>query len=221
MVRIKLFLILAFVGGFFNLFPANFSLAANSDIIISEIGAYATSTHEWVEIFNKGSEPVDLTNWKFWENSTNHGLTASGTDAIVAVGEYAAIVQDAGQFRQDNPAFGGSIFDSSWSSLNESGEEIGLKDAGGNFVEKFVYISAPNFSLQKRDLTLNDYTVANWAEHAGGNTAGAANVFSTGTTPTPPPQGGETTPVAQTSGGSASQIILESPPQNLFAIKIN
>ncbi|TSC84269.1 MAG: Nucleic acid binding OB-fold tRNA/helicase-type [Parcubacteria group bacterium Gr01-1014_13] len=160
-----------------SFFVFNTVFSANTDIIINEIGAYATSTHEWIEIWNKGSEPVDLTGWKFWENNTNHGLSVSSTDAVVSVGEYAVIVQDANQFILDYPFFLGSIFDSSWTSLNESGEEIGLKDSEGNFIEQFTYISAPDYSLQRRDPFLADYTSANWAEHVSSNTVGFLNNF--------------------------------------------
>ncbi len=178
-----------------SFFISNQVFSANTDIIINEIGAYATSTHEWIEIWNKGSEPVDLTGWKFWENNTNHGLSVSSTDAVVSAGEYAVIVQDANQFILDYPFFAGSIFDSSWSSLDESGEKIGLKkDASENFIEQFTYVSAPDYSLQRRDSLLADYTSANWAEHASGNTAGAINIFAdivleqntTSTSSTPP-----------------------------------
>ena len=111
---------------FGSFFIAQKSLATNSDIVINEIGAYATSTHEWVEIYNKGSDPIDLTGWKFWEATTNHGLTVNSGDNILAPGEYAAIVQDDAQFLLDHSGFSGSVFDSSWSSLSESGEEIGF-----------------------------------------------------------------------------------------------
>ena len=52
-----------------------------------------------------------------------------------------------------------------------------MKDEGGNFVEQFTYTSAADYSLQRRDSLLVDYTTANWAEHASGNTVGALNVF--------------------------------------------
>jgi DNA/RNA endonuclease YhcR with UshA esterase domain len=168
----SLFYFFLLLGSFFVF---NNVFSANSDIVINEIGAYESSNHEWIEIWNKGSEPVDLTGWKFWENNTNHGLSVSSTDAVVSAGEYAVIVQDADQFILDYPFFAGSIFDSSWGSLNESGELIGLKDNTGNFVEQFTYIAAPDHSLQRRDPFLADYTSANWAEYATGNTVGAVN----------------------------------------------
>ncbi|MBP6859797.1 MAG: lamin tail domain-containing protein [Candidatus Magasanikbacteria bacterium] len=161
-----------------SFFVGQYAFSANSDIVINEIGAYEPSGHEWIEIWNKGSEPVDLLSWKFWENNTNHSLSVSTTNSILDAGEYGVIVQDATQFIIDYPFFAGSVFDSSWSSLNESGEVIGLKDAQGNFVEQFTYPIAANFSLQRKDSFLSDYTSVNWAEHLASNTVGFVNNFT-------------------------------------------
>lgn len=174
MKRRIVFILFLLVGSFF---VGQHVFSANSDIVINEIGAYESSGHEWIEIWNKGSEPVDLLSWKFWENNTNHSLSASTTNSILDAGEYGVIVQDAAQFIIDYPFFVGSIFDSSWSSLNESGEAIGLKDVQGNFVEQFLYPIANNFSLQRKDSFLSDYTSANWAEHIASNTVGFINNF--------------------------------------------
>jgi hypothetical protein len=117
-------LVLVTVGSFF-VWQSVFS--ANSDIVINEIGAYPTSTHEWVEIWNKGTQPVDLAGWTFWENNTHHAVTpVANTDSIVMPGEFAAIAQKGSQFLIDHPLFSGSVFGSTWSSLSIEGEEIGL-----------------------------------------------------------------------------------------------
>mgnify|MGYP000284651848 FL=1 len=160
-----------------SFFVAHTVFSANSSIVITEIGAYEDDNHEWIELWNKGPKPVNLDGWKFWENNTNHGLSVSGTDPILGPGYYGVIVQDAAQFILDYPFFTGRIFDSSWSSLNESGEEIGLKDNTGNFIEQFTYVAAPDFSLQRIDPFLVDYTDANWMQHTASNTVGSVNNF--------------------------------------------
>ncbi len=219
----------------------SYVFAANSDIVITEIGAYEASGHEWIEIWNKGAEPLDITGWKFWEfnngssggNGINHTINATGTDAILAPDEYAVIVDNATNFIFDYPFFTGSIFDSSF-SLVEGGEEIGIKDGEGNFVEQFTYISAPNFSLQRRDPFLMDYTNANWQQHSASNTVGSLNFFASTSSPqqsvstTPPVTSTSATPTnSQTateqnnsSGGSSSQATA-SLFQNLTPLKIN
>lgn len=178
-----------------------------------------------------------MAGWKLWEengSSQNHKLTTSTTNSIIAPGEYGVIVQDDAQFISKYSNFLGSISNSSF-TLNESGEEIGLVDAEGNSVEKFTYIPATHFSLQRKDANLVDYTSANWTEHASGNTVGGINVFeispnpkstSTPVTTTPEPT---LTPTpaqntGQNNGGSQAQNESLTPApvaQNLTALKIN
>ncbi|MDP2692639.1 MAG: lamin tail domain-containing protein [bacterium] len=173
----KLFLSLIILSGIF-LFLNN-AQATNTDIIITEIGAYEASGYEWVEIYNKGVEDVDMTGWKFWEYGTNHGLSLKqGIDMILGPTEYAIITQNYVSFLSKYPNLNITIIDSSWSSLNESGEEIGLKDSNGNIIEQFTYIEAKNFSLQRKNYSLSDYLENNWVEHASGNTVGADNDFN-------------------------------------------
>lgn len=169
------------------LFTPLLTHAANADIVINEIGAYEAIGHEWIEIYNKGSAPVDLTNWKFFEDNSNHGLTlAQGDDFILSAGDYAIIVQNDVNFKTDYPLVTSTIFDSSWGALNESGEEIGLKDTNGVLTEQFTYIAATNFSLERKNATSADYSANNWREHADGNTVGKQNAASI-LPPTPAP----------------------------------
>ncbi len=176
-MKTKLFrsfaILIIVMGGFF--ISGKNSLAASTDIVINEIGAYESSDHEWIEIFNKGSEAVDLTSWKFFEDGVNHGLTAFRGDFLIEPNEYAIIADVANNFQIDYPSFTGTIIDSAWTTLNESGEPIALKDSLGNVAESFTYINAPNYSLERADYNLDDYTSANWQEHISGNTAGAQN----------------------------------------------
>jgi PKD repeat protein len=153
--------------------------ATATDIHINEIGAFEATGREWVEIINNGSDPIDLTNWKFVEAATNHGLTlAQGTDMILGPNEYAIITQDATAFIAAYPDVTARVFDSSWGTLNESGELIGLRDDSSNMVEEFTYISAPDFSLERKENT-TDYTTTNWIQHPDGHTAGAENYWTT------------------------------------------
>ena len=146
-----------------------------SNVVINEIGATETTGHEWLEILNASNESVNLLNWKFWENETNHNLSVSITDSILDPGEYGVICQDENIFLNDYPNFNNSIFDSSWGTLKEGGEEIGLKDDNDNFIEQFSYLPITNFSLERSDPLLDDYTGNNWQEHEGSNSVGQEN----------------------------------------------
>ena len=140
---------------------------AASSITITEIAAYEKSNFEWIEIYNASSESIDITDWSFWENETNHSLNEYRGDLVIEPGEYAVIADVAENVQTSYPDFTGTLIDSSWSSLKESGEEIGLKDAEGNFVEVFTYPSAPDVSLQKIQ--------GEWVEGEVENTIGKPN----------------------------------------------
>ncbi len=197
-----------------SFFIPKLTRAGNADVVINEIGAFPTSTHEWVEIYNKGSDAIDLTGWKFWENNTNHGLTATGTtDNTVAPGEYAVIVQNAAVFMADHPNFPGSILASSWSILTETGEELGLKDAAGNFIEQFTYLAAPDHSLERKNATLADYTNANWQEHSNGDTLGSQNSNAPGNSSPP-------VPPLDSNPGSGSAVGKPTAPAGSAALSI-
>lgn len=228
------FLLISILALIANFFILNTAFGANyNDIIINEIGAFPTSTHEWIEIWNKGTEQIDLTGWKFWENNTSHGLTATTTDNIVAPGEYAAICQNSAAFILDHPGFAGSIFGSTWGSLSENGEEIGLKDASGNFIEQFFYQPALQHSLERKNPLLPDYSSNNWQEHPIGDTLGFQNSSylvsdTTTSTATSTPTENATTTPSLLSAPTADAASTPSSPLSSFStstlwmqIKIN
>ncbi|TSC76433.1 MAG: hypothetical protein G01um101431_566 [Parcubacteria group bacterium Gr01-1014_31] len=177
-----------FHRGWLLIILASLPLPVAAQVVITEIAAFAPTDHEWVEIYNAGPALVDLTGWKFWENSTNHGLTAFQGDGTLAPGNFAIIAQKADVFFADHPEVAGLVFDSSWSSLKEAGEEIGLKDSAGTVVELFSYLPAPEATLGKINLTLDDYTDANWHMQPGLGTPGQANIAAAAPTPTPSPE---------------------------------
>ena len=144
---------------------------AAGDIVITEIAASPGNKHEWVEVYNRGAASIDVAGWKFWEDGTNHALTFTGDASTLQPGGFAVIAQDAATFAADYPAFSGLLIDSSWSSLKETGEEIGLKDSSGALVEVFAYVPAPDQFLNRKIAGLDEYGESNWVE--GATTVGA------------------------------------------------
>jgi hypothetical protein len=98
---------------------------------------------EWIEIFNNGSVPVDLSSFIFFEADTNHKLKLVQGDTKVNAQGYALIVSDYAKFKTDWAnlfGFSGTIFDSTF-SLNNSGENLAIKD-GDLIVDQHTYSSS-------------------------------------------------------------------------------
>lgn len=160
--------------------PINLTLAEDPvtryGIVITEINATAPANLEWIEVQNLSDEAVNLENWKFFENATNHGLTLFEGDMILRSNEIAIIANRADELKTAFPTLDVTIFDSSWTSLKTEGEEIGLKNETGEFTELFTYIPNMENSLQRIDNFKNDYSATNWVNSP--NTIGKENLNS-------------------------------------------
>ncbi len=131
-------------------------LAFPSYLIISEImydPAGVDTKHEWLEIFNSGSSPINLEGWKFFETGTNHGLILYQGGFILGSKEYAVICDDATTFKTDYGGYTGIIIDSAF-SLSNSGESLAFKNKTGETILEASYLntsgaSGNGFSLEK------------------------------------------------------------------------
>ena len=102
-----------------------------ADIRINEImynPSGSDSGHEWLEIYNNGTGSINLEGWKFYESNVNHGLTLIQGNDTLSPDDYAVIADESSTFLADYPGFNGTLIDSSWSSLSNSGEYIAVKN---------------------------------------------------------------------------------------------
>jgi len=114
-----------------------------SSIIINEIyydALGSDSKKEWIEIINTSSETVNIEGWKFFEGGVNHGLKIYAGDLEVLSGQYVIIADNPGVFLDENPEYGGTLIDSSF-SLSNSGEVLALKNGEGDIVYEVNYSS--------------------------------------------------------------------------------
>jgi len=168
------------------LWPSN-SQAASS-IAISEVAAFEPEGREWVEIVNASTEAIDLTGWKFVEDNTNHSLKLfNGASAVLEAGQYAIIADDAAQFQTAYSEVAVTIFDSSWGTLKETGELIGLRDTAGNIVEQFTYAAVSGGTAERINLTVSGDDATNWQLSPTGHSAGRVNSVVDSIPPETPP----------------------------------
>ena len=91
---------------------------------------------EWIEVYNKSDESIDLSTWKVLENGINHGI--KGDSSVLGVGEYAVIADNVDKFIIDYPTYSGILLDSAF-GLNNTGESLALVDGEGNQHEYIEY----------------------------------------------------------------------------------
>ncbi len=152
---------------------------ATSKIIISEIGACESGDSEWIEVWNISEENIDLTEWKFYEQGSNHSINEVDGGAILNANTRAVIVDKKDDFLTVFPEFTGQLFDSSWGSLKNTGEEITLKDETGaiDTTEQFTYPECETGKSLERTASNADPTQSTtWQSANDSGTPGAINV---------------------------------------------
>ena len=113
--------------------------------------------HEWVEIYNDTDATVTLTDWKFFENATNHRIVEFRGGTSLPPHGYAVIADNPANFLADNSSYTGLLFDSAF-SLNNTGETLSLIDDGGNTRDTVSYTvldgaNGTGYSLQYNSST--------------------------------------------------------------------
>ncbi len=169
-MKINFFKIIVFIALFLIANPAFGAVVINEIMYDLETGA--DGGREWVEILNNGDTSIDLTNWKFFENNTNHGLTVAQGNIVLSPNGYAIIADDSSKFLIDNPSFSGTIFDSAF-SLSNDGEGLAVKDNNLIIIDEVTYNSTQGANGNGQSLQ-NDGSI--WK--TGTPTPGTLNSFS-------------------------------------------
>lgn len=138
---------------------------SNSQIVVNEIMfAPADATNEWFEILNAGND-TDIQNWK-WKDATATLRTITNESMIIAAGSFLIVCQDSSKFRSQYPFFEGILMQSSWSALNNSGDNLILFNSSGNRVDSVPFSSAwggsSGYSLERKNPSGSSVSASNW-----------------------------------------------------------
>ena len=110
---------------------------------------------EYIELFNRGGDPVSLGGWRFTDGVD---FTIPG-DPILGVGEYFVVAADVNAFTAKYP--GVTNFVAGWTGrLSNSGEKIELVDHAGVLVDQVEYSDQGEWAV--RQLGPVDYGHRGW-----------------------------------------------------------
>lgn len=142
------------------------------DLVISEImyNNPGADDYEYLEIVNNDNEAVNMTGFTFTE-----GFNFTFPNFTLQPGEYVVLASDSATFEA---AFGFAPFEFESGALNNGGEDVELRDVGGNVVDYVDY--SPNApwdadangsgsALILCDLTADNNDPSNWRAGAIGS----------------------------------------------------
>lgn len=152
----------------------------NNDVVINELMyharpqyasddiLYAASDEEWIELYNRGSQPVDLSGWRF-SDAVDFEFEV-GTQ--LAPGAFAIVTSDAAAMAQQHPEIADRILGQYSGSLSNEGERIALMDAADNPADIVRYFDGGYWpsaadgggsSLELRDPDADNNHASSWA----------------------------------------------------------
>jgi hypothetical protein len=146
---------------------------------------------EWIEIFNRSPEEVDLRDWTLQDrNGKPHSITSHET--ILPPKAFLVLVEDELVFSMTTGDSGAIVFarpDGGWPTLNDVDNPLGfadmvvLKEAFGTTIDSVAYgarSARPGYSVERIDPDAATVDASNWSPHYGGcgGSPGRANSVS-------------------------------------------
>ncbi|MCY7410158.1 MAG: lamin tail domain-containing protein [Chitinophagales bacterium] len=121
-------------------YVANFIATGPVKLIVNEFNfdsEPSISSGDWIEIYNNGSDAVELTDWYFKDDNDEHKFEFPAGKKLLA-GEILVVVSDSLKFKEQNPATTNWIGEMGF-GLNGSGDMIRLFSTLGDEVEKIAF----------------------------------------------------------------------------------
>jgi hypothetical protein len=131
----------AIVSGTANFQYIQISTAVFRDVVINEIFAdpspqVVLPTTEFIEVYNRSASYFDLSGWTISDGSS----TGTFASHILAPGDYVILCAAADQATY--AVYGTAVSPSTWPSLNNTGDDLILKNASGTVIDFLTYDAA-------------------------------------------------------------------------------
>lgn len=161
--------------------------ASSNEVVINEI-LYRREDElspEFVELFNQTNKNFDLSGWELIDAGNNNAEIPEGI--FLPAGEYL-VLTDREDFAN---TLSNAIYLSDFPSLNDSGDEVIIKNEEGITIDSLFYESSwggdsPGISLERKDPGRASNDASNWSASTaqGGFSAGVqSSVFEEDVTP--------------------------------------
>jgi hypothetical protein len=194
-----------------------------ADVIINEI-MHSPDTKsgqvEWVELYNRDSQPADLSEWSIADSRDKPVSIPSGT--VIPPNQFLIITEDKAKFLASFPNVQ-NVVEIKLPALNNTGDTVTLRSATGKKIDEVKYESTGSIrsrSLERLDPNRPSNDIANWklSIDLSGATPGRVNSISILISSSKP--GLQITPNPFNPQISPTQIKYRAPTDSTVTIKI-
>lgn len=116
--------------------------------------AGSDTKREWIEVYNAGTQDVDLSTWFLQENNIFHKFVAQA-GSVLPAGSYAILADSVPEVLADYANYIGLIFDSVF-SLNNTGEVLSIANPQKQLIDTVTYSSTQGGNDNGQSLQINN-----------------------------------------------------------------
>lgn len=172
------------IAGLVTGLAALFFNTASAQVVISEVNYHSDTTHlagDWVELYNNGLTPVDISSWIFSDSSSMHFFTFPPA-TVLAPGNYLVLCNDTASFKTQYPSVSNHIGQFNF-GLGNKGDMLRLFDSQSMLVFSMTYADSAGWpkaadghgrTLECRNMSGNMNDPTNWYAGCMGGSPGAA-----------------------------------------------
>ncbi len=117
-----------------------------SEVMYNPLGT--DTNHEWIELYNNDMEIYNITEWKIYINGW-HDIKAA--NLFFLPDSFVIISENNVSFLYDHPDFNGSLLNSTWNGMSNSGDEIIIKNSSVIF-DNITYNASSGANGNNRSL---------------------------------------------------------------------
>jgi hypothetical protein len=119
---------------------------------------------EWVELYNRSGNPISIKNWLLGDSVDQKLITPD--EVIIEPEGFLIITQDKNEFRVTYPEVNCEVIEQeSWQSLNNTGDQVGLKDSFNLLEDQVSYTgtgTGKRISWERIDYDVSSADEDNW-----------------------------------------------------------
>ena len=174
------------IGSSTNLF-ATFSIdsSGGNEIVINEINYNASDlfeTSDWIELYNRSAQPIDISNWIFTDSAVDHIFTFPDS-TVIEPDQYLVLVEDDSAFTSRFPGVTNYIGNMGF-GLSGAGEFIKLANEENQIIDSLIYDDAAPWptaadgngpTLELINPASDNSRGENWMSSAGHGSPGMEN----------------------------------------------
>jgi len=144
-------------------------------VVINEILYDSRDDGEWIELFNRGSQAVDLRDWELADTGGMATVSDTISNFILEAGEFIVLTGASNHLTAPHVAL------SNFPGLNNDDDKLTLRDYSGTLQDSVHYFAkwggGDGISLERINPELGSNDSSNWSGCVahGGSTPGAAN----------------------------------------------